>query len=71
MGHDFTVDALTQEDVWWFIHHQHVVTSMIRCAKCGLYKLYVPTEGFDKAVYRRSLSSFNPFESSSEPACTQ
>lgn len=67
MAHNFQVDALTKDDLWWLMEHQQLVKAAAKCTKCGLYEVYVTKGGFPKKIYKRSLSSFNPFKSYSEP----
>ncbi len=67
MEHDFTSDALTDDDVWWFTQHQHLVLTVTRCRRCGLYRIDVGTLLSSKRLYKRSLTSYNPFRTWKEP----
>lgn len=67
MSHNFSVDALSEKDFWWLLNHQHLAKGAAKCTKCGLYEIYVYKGGLPKMIYKRSLSSFNPFKSYSEP----
>ncbi len=72
MDHDFSVDALTPGDLWWIMQHQHLTSCAARCRICGLYEVIVSKGGLPRKIYKRSLSSFNPFRSYSEaPPCME